>query len=160
MHVIEKKYGLFYLIGNNVHFIVWLLIWCIWLMICANRAKQYCKWTNGTRPRSPKEHLQSQNVEILNADLIFIYFLVMWDTIRYLSMLLHMSRMTSVWPGGLLNLCSITNCSLLTNHTGLSVTLLHSLSGKYPWERYEPPYPPSYGLNSTTTVLEGEWLWH
>ncbi len=29
-----------------------------------------------------------------------------------------------------------------------------------PWERYEPPYPPSYGLNSTTTVLLGEWLWH
>ena len=35
-----------------------------------------------------------------------------------------------------------------------------SLSGKYPWERYEPPYPPSYGLNSTTSVLLGEWLWH
>ena len=32
--------------------------------------------------------------------------------------------------------------------------------GSYPWERYEPPYPPSYGLNSTTTVLLGEWLWH
>ena len=31
-----------------------------------------------------------------------------------------------------------------------------SLSGKYPWERYETPYPPSYGLNSTTTVLQGE----
>ena len=29
-----------------------------------------------------------------------------------------------------------------------------------PWERYESPYPPSYGLNSTTTVLLGEWLWH
>ena len=40
------------------------------------------------------------------------------------------------------------------------VTLLRSLSDKYPWERYEPPYPPSYGLNSTTTVLLGEWLWH
>ena len=40
------------------------------------------------------------------------------------------------------------------------VVLLHSLSGKYPWERYEPPYPPSYGLNSTITVLLGEWLWH
>ena len=26
---------------------------------------------------------------------------------------------------------------------------------KYPWERYEPPYPPSYGSNSTTTVLLG-----
>ena len=36
------------------------------------------------------------------------------------------------------------------------VTLLRSLSGKYPWERYEPPYPPSYGLNGTTTVLLGE----
>ncbi len=35
-----------------------------------------------------------------------------------------------------------------------------SLSDKYPWERYEPPYPPSYGLNSTTIVLLGEWLWH
>ena len=23
-----------------------------------------------------------------------------------------------------------------------------------------PPYPSSYGLNSTTTVLLGEWLWH
>ena len=36
------------------------------------------------------------------------------------------------------------------------VALLRSLSGKYPWERYEPPYPPSCGLNSTTTVLLGE----
>ena len=26
-------------------------------------------------------------------------------------------------------------------------------------ERYEPPDPPSYGLNSTTTV-RGEWRWH
>ena len=24
----------------------------------------------------------------------------------------------------------------------------------------KPLYPPSYGLNSTTTVLLGEWLWH
>ena len=31
------------------------------------------------------------------------------------------------------------------------VALLRSLSGKYSWERYEPPYPPSYGLNSITT---------
>ena len=36
------------------------------------------------------------------------------------------------------------------------VALLRSLLDKYPWERYEPPYPPSYGLNSTTTVLLGE----
>ena len=40
------------------------------------------------------------------------------------------------------------------------VALLRSLLGKYPWESYESPYPPSYGLNSTITVLLGEWLWH
>ena len=33
------------------------------------------------------------------------------------------------------------------------VTLLRSLSDKYPWERYEPPHSPIYGLNGTTTVL-------
>ena len=27
-------------------------------------------------------------------------------------------------------------------------------------EKYEHPYPPSYGLNSTTTVILGEWVWH
>ena len=30
---------------------------------------------------------------------------------------------------------------------------LHSLSDKYPWEKYEPSFPPIYGLNSTTIVL-------
>ena len=43
-------------------------------------------------------------------------------------------------------------------HRGLLVGLL--VPGKYPWEKYEPPYPPSYGLNCTATVLLGEWLWH
>ena len=36
------------------------------------------------------------------------------------------------------------------------VVLLRSLSGKYSWERYGTPYPPSYWLNSTTNVLLGE----
>ena len=40
------------------------------------------------------------------------------------------------------------------------VALLRSISDKYPREKYEPTYLPSYGLNSTTTVLLGEWLWH
>ena len=44
----------------------------------------------------------------------------------------------------------------IKNHRSTPVTLLRSLSVKYAWERYEPPYPPSYGLNSTTTVLLGE----
>ena len=39
-----------------------------------------------------------------------------------------------------------------------SVTLLHLLSDKYTWERHEPPYPSSYGLNNTTSVLLEEWI--
>ena len=40
------------------------------------------------------------------------------------------------------------------------VALLRSLSGKYSWKLYETPYPISYGLNSTTSVFQGEWFWH
>ena len=51
------------------------------------------------------------------------------------------------------------DCGIVVPEFVLQSRYLRSLSGKYPWERYEPPYPPSYGLNSTTTVLLGEWLW-
>ena len=40
------------------------------------------------------------------------------------------------------------------------VALLRSLSDKYTWEKYEPSYLPSYGLNSTNTVLLEGWIWH
>ena len=33
------------------------------------------------------------------------------------------------------------------------VALLSSLLDKYPWEKYEHLYPPSYRLNSTTIIL-------
>ena len=41
-----------------------------------------------------------------------------------------------------------------------SIALLRSHSDKYPRERFEAHYPPSYGLNSTTTVLLEGWLSH
>ena len=37
------------------------------------------------------------------------------------------------------------------------VVPLRSLSDKYPRERYEPPYTPIFGLNSTITVLQDEF---
>ena len=40
------------------------------------------------------------------------------------------------------------------------IMLLCSLSDSYPGERYEPPYPSNYGLNSTSTVLLQGWLLH
>ena len=42
-----------------------------------------------------------------------------------------------------------------SNQVWTAGMLLHSL-----WERYEPSYPPSYGLNSITTILLEGWLWH
>ena len=36
------------------------------------------------------------------------------------------------------------DCGIVDKRVRILVALLHSLSGKYPWERY----PPSYGLNS------------
>ena len=50
------------------------------------------------------------------------------------------------------------DCGIVVSE--FELVLLRSLSGKYPWERYEHPYPPSYGLNSTTTALLGEQIWH
>ena len=35
-----------------------------------------------------------------------------------------------------------------------------SLSEKYSWESYEPPYPPSYELDRTTTVIQEGWISH
>ena len=40
------------------------------------------------------------------------------------------------------------------------VALFRSLSNKYSRERDDSPYPPSYWLNSTTTVLQEGWIWH
>ena len=40
------------------------------------------------------------------------------------------------------------------------VAPLCSVSDKYHWERYEPPNPSSYWLNSITAVFLERWLWH
>ena len=53
-----------------------------------------------------------------------------------------------------------TDCGIVVSEFVLPVALLRSLSRIYPWGRYEPPYPPRYGLNNTASVLIGEWLWH
>ena len=44
------------------------------------------------------------------------------------------------------------DCGLVVKRVRAPVAL--SLSEKYPWERYKPSYPPSYGLDATTTRLE------
>ena len=48
------------------------------------------------------------------------------------------------------------DCEIVAKRVRSPVALLRSLSGKYPLERYELLYPPSYWLNSTTAVLLGE----
>ena len=49
----------------------------------------------------------------------------------------------------------VMDCGIVRKRVRTPVALLRSLSDKYPWERYEPPYPLSYGLNNTTTILLG-----
>ena len=55
-------------------------------------------------------------------------------------------------------------CTRLQFHCKRAQTLivrLHLLSDKYPWERYELPHPhPSYGLNSTASVLQQKGIWY
>ena len=75
--------------------------------------------------------------------------------VKLIEMKFLINSGVSSWCNGLSN--GLRNRS---KRVRTPVAILRSLSGKYPWERYEPPYPPSYGLNSTTTVLLGEWLWH
>ena len=84
----------------------------------------------------------------------------------YLDEACFMVRVTGVHVWGLNLDVAEYLCHILKNiHFFLFIYLFiccdpKMSSGKYPWKRYEPPYPPSHGLNSTTAVLLGEWLWH
>ena len=44
-------------------------------------------------------------------------------------------------------------CRIVVSEIDFPVTLLRSLLDKYPWKTYESPNLPSYGSNSTITVL-------
>ena len=58
--------------------------------------------------------------------------------------------------------CFLKGCprGVMSKALDNGIALSRSLSNKSPWERYETPCPPSYGLNNTTTVLLEGWLWH
>ena len=64
---------------------------------------------------------------------------------------LWVSLWCSGWSVGLQSRNKRVRCPL---------TLLVSLSDKYPWGRYEPPYPPGYGLYNTSIFLQERWLCH
>ena len=48
----------------------------------------------------------------------------------------------------------------LWNQVQTPVTLLCLILDENSWEKYEPSYPPSYGLNNTTAVLLQGQLWY
>ena len=97
--------------------------------------------------------------QVLYLSLFFFFFFFFW-----------LSQSLIVWLGLGDLFISQNSCELYASHSprtdsGLCIYHLFawsngSLSEKYLRERYESPYPVSYGLNSTTTVLLGEWLWH
>ena len=83
----------------------------------------------------------------------FCFFSSFWNVKRYLKT--HNSRSFILNRSGCLRgvMVKAMDYGIVGKRVRSPVALLRSLSDKYPWERYEPPYPPSYGLNSTTTVL-------
>ena len=62
--------------------------------------------------------------------------------------------------GGVLVVSWFTHWTEKSQLTSSNSSLLSSLSDKSPWEKYEPPYPPCYGLNNTPTVLLEGWIWY
>ena len=58
------------------------------------------------------------------------------------------------WPRGVM--VKTMDCRIVVSKFVLQSRYYVHFRAKYPWERYEPLYPPSYGLNSTTTILLGE----
>ena len=51
----------------------------------------------------------------------------------------------------------VLDCGIVVRKFKLQLRLL---SEKYPWERYEPPYPFIYGLNGIMAVLLEGWIRH
>ena len=52
------------------------------------------------------------------------------------------------------------DCRIIVSEFELQSRYYVHFREKYPWERYEPPYPPCHVLNSATTVLLEGWLWN
>ena len=74
---------------------------------------------------------------------IIIIIIIIWF-LTLLSVCYNSLSGVSSWCNGLRN---------RSNRVRTPVARLRSLSDKYHWKKYEPPYLPGYGLNSTTTIL-------
>ena len=58
------------------------------------------------------------------------------------------------------DLAKVLNCSLKVIEFKLQLHYYVHFWTNAPWGRHEPPYPPSYGLNTISAVLLREWIWH
>ena len=90
---------------------------------------------------------------IVHQSLHFLCSCFLWEVIYCLSLLMlpFLMRSTLLFIAGLRN---------DSKRVWTPIVLIHSLLNIYPWERYIPPYPSRYELNSITAVLLEGWLWH
>ena len=84
--------------------------------------------------------------EWLHHSRVWIFFLI-WVYVCYLQ--------TTCYQGG--SSCSIRthllDCDIVVSEFKLQSRYCIHFRTNAPWEKYEPTYPPSYELNSTTTIL-------
>ena len=106
-------------------------------------------------------------VSYLMPNLVLTYILNIWDLWTFCwkdfytsqnSIFAHTVKRFQGFPRGVM---------VKTMDCGIVVSEFELQSRHYVYFRtntlgkdMNPPYPPSYGVNSTTTVLLGEWLWH
>ena len=79
-----------------------------------------------------------------------IYFIV----IKYYTLIARKDNILRlIWgcPRGVM--VKALDCGIVVREFVLQSRYYVHFLANTPWERYEPPYPPSYGLNSTTTIL-------
>ena len=124
---------------------------CIWLQLLWFNPGSFLEYMDLWLPKKNRVQVGPRRTKILKCHLIFYWPL----TVRFY----YTHQKLKACPRGVM--VKAMDCRIVVSEFVLqSRYFVHFRANTLGKERYEPLYPPSYGLNSTTTVLLREWLWH
>ena len=121
----------------------------IWSNITQN---QRCKWGVVLRKYWHLE-ISSSSLFSRRTSSTNIHYHLSFSFSLFLSLSLSLS-LSMECPRGVM--VKAMDCGIIVREFVLQSLYYVHFRGNILGERYEPPYPPSYGLNSTSTVLRGE----